>query len=174
MFQPTWASFSHILDRKSVVLAALFFFTLGTIICSAADRVAVLLAGRCVQGVGGGGIIALTYVIISDMVPLRERGKWQAIINLQWAIGTVAGPVVGGAFAEKTSWRWIFWLNIPFCVLGFIGIPICLRLHVKPGKVFEKLRAFDWFGSVLFVAATTSFLIPLTWVCPSPNDDYIS
>ncbi|KAH8650274.1 MFS multidrug transporter-like protein [Tricladium varicosporioides] len=133
VFQPSWASFSHISGR------------------------------RCVQGIGGGGLVALTYVVITDMVTLRERGKYMSIISLQWAIGSVIGPVIGGTFAEKATWRWIFWLNIPFCVIAAIGIPICLRLYIKEGSIWTKLRAFDWLGSFLFVAATTSCLIPVTW-----------
>jgi MFS family permease len=120
--------------------------------------------GRCVQGIGGGGLVALTYVIITDIVTLRERGKYMSVISLQWAIGSVIGPIIGGAFAEKVTWRWIFWLNIPFCVIASIGIPICLKLYVKEGSIRKKLSTFDWLGSFLFVAALTSFLIPLTWV----------
>ncbi|KAH8601292.1 major facilitator superfamily domain-containing protein [Bisporella sp. PMI_857] len=162
VFQPSFASFSHIIGRKPVLLAALFIFTLGTIVCSIANKIAVLLAGRCVQGIGGGGLVALTYVIVADMVTLRERGKWFSLISLQWAVGSVIGPVIGGAFAE-TDWRFIFWLNIPFCVIAGAGIPICLRLHNKEGSIWAKLKAFDWLGSMVFVAATASFLIPITW-----------
>jgi MFS family permease len=164
VFQPTWASFSHIIGRKSVLLAALALFTIGTIIASVAINITLLLVGRCVQGVGGGGLVSLTYVIVSDMVTLRERGKWFSIISLQWAIGSVIGPVIGGAFAADSTWRWIFWLNLPFCVVSAVGVPICLRLNTKEGSVFTQLARFDWFASFIFVAATTSFLIPLTWV----------
>ena len=136
---------------------------MGTIIASVANNVSLLLVGRCVQGVGGGGLVALTYVIITDLVTLRERGKYMSVISLQWAIGSVIGPVIGGAFAEKVTWRWIFWLNIPLCVIGAFGIPICLRLHRKEESIWTKLRAFNWVGSFLFVAATTSCLIPITW-----------
>ena len=124
----------------------------------------LLLVGRCVQGVGGGGLVALTYVVITDMVTLRERGKYMSVISLQWAIGSVIGPVIGGALAEKVTWRWIFWLNIPFCVIAAVGIPICLRLYTKEGSIWMKLRTFDWAGSFLFIAATTICLVPVTWV----------
>lgn len=87
-----------------------------------------------------------------------------SVISLQWAIGSVTGPVIGGVFSEKTTWRWIFWLNIPFCVVAAIGIPFCLRLHPREGSVWDRLKTFDWFGSFIFIAATTSVLIPLTWV----------
>ncbi|TGO48738.1 hypothetical protein BCON_0231g00220 [Botryotinia convoluta] len=160
---PTWAAFSHIIGRKSVLLTALFLFSVGTILCSVAKNIELLLVGRCIQGIGGGGLVSLTYVLLADMVTLRERGKWMSIISLQWAIGSVIAPVIGGAFAEKVTWRWIFWLNIPFCVVSAIGIPICLKLNIKQGSMWTKLKAFDWFGSFLFVASVTSFLIPLTW-----------
>ncbi|KAM3075389.1 hypothetical protein ACMFMF_006064 [Clarireedia jacksonii] len=163
VFQPTWASFSHIFGRKSVLLTALLLFSIGTIIASVAKDITLLLVGRCIQGIGGGGLVGLTYVILADMVTLRERGKWMSIISLQWAIGSVIGPVIGGAFAEKASWRWIFWLNIPFCVVSAVGIPICLKLNTKEGSVWNKLKMFDWLGSFLFIASTTSLLIPVTW-----------
>jgi MFS family permease len=162
--EPTWASFSHMIGRKSVLLAALFLFTAGTIIASVARTITHLLVGRCFQGSGGGGLVGLTYVLLADLVSLRERGKWMSIISLQWAIGSVIGPVIGGAMALDTTWRWIFWLNIPFCVLAAVGVPICLKLHPREGSVWERLKDFDWFGSFIFIAATTSFLIPITWV----------
>ena len=139
-------------------------FTIGAVIASVATNAVVLLVGRSVQGIGGGGgLVALTYVIITDLVTLRERGKWLSVISLQWAIGSVTGPVIGGAFAENKNWRWIFWLNIPFCAIAFVAIPVCLRLTPKAGSIFEKLKTFDWFGSFLFISSLTSFLIPLTW-----------
>jgi MFS family permease len=147
-----------------VLLTALIIFFIGTILASAANSISILLVGRSIQGVGGGGLVALTYVVIADMVTLRERGKWFSIIALQWAVGSVIGPVIGGLLAEHASWRWIFLINIPFCVIAGVGIPICLRLHAKEGSIWVKIRAFDWLGSFIFVAAATSFLIPLTWV----------
>ncbi len=91
-------------------MLALSLFTLGALVAALASNFTVLLIGRSIQGIGGGGLMALTYVIVTDMVPLRDRGKWFSIISLQWAVGSVTGPVIGGAFAEKSTWRWIFWL----------------------------------------------------------------
>ncbi|MCJ1474213.1 hypothetical protein MMC13_002871 [Lambiella insularis] len=161
--QPTYASLSHIFGRQSVLLAGLSFFTIGAVLAGAARNVAMLLAGRCMQGFGGGGIIALSYVIITDLVGLRERGKWIGLVNSMWAIGSVSGPVIGGALAANVSWRWIFYLNLPICVVGFVMIPLFLRLRSVKDSLLAKLKRVDWFGSVIFIGSLTGFLIPLTW-----------
>ncbi|MCJ1413683.1 hypothetical protein MMC32_000007 [Xylographa parallela] len=161
--QPTYASFSHIFGRQPLLLIALTLFTLGAIVAGVAHNVAMLLVGRCIQGVGGGGIIALSYIIITDMVGLRERGKWIGIVNMSQAIGSVSGPVIGGVFSIDVTWRWIFFVNLPFCGLGFAMIPLFLRLTSVSGDLKNKLRRVDWFGSIIFISSLTGFLIPLTW-----------
>ncbi|KAI9744502.1 MAG: hypothetical protein M1818_002031 [Claussenomyces sp. TS43310] len=163
VFQPTWASLSHIVGRKPILLVALVFFTVGSIICTAASGFLDLLVGRSIQGIGGGGMVALTYIIVSDMIDLRSRGKWFGYISLQWAIGSISGPVLGGAFVEDLGWRAIFILNFPFIAIAFVSIPVFLRLNHKVGSIMKKLRSVDWLGSFLFVSSLTSFLIPLTW-----------
>jgi MFS family permease len=162
VFQPTFASFSHIFGRQPVLLAALSLFTVGSVLCAVAHNVALMLAGRVVQGIGAGGLLALTYVIATDLVTLRERGKWFSLISLTWAIGSVMGPVVGGALAEK-EWRWIFWINLPFCGITFVAIPVVLTLRRKSGTFDKKLWSFDWAGAVIFIASLTAILIPLSW-----------
>ena len=107
--------------------------------------------------------MSLFEIIITDLVPLRERGKWFSFQSLTWAIGSVAGPLVGGAFAQKAGWRWIFWINLPFCGLGFLTIPFCLHLQHPPGHLKSKLVRFDWFGAFLLTASVTSMLVPISW-----------
>ena len=89
VFQPTFASLSYILGRKPLLLVALVFFTVGAIVGALAQNLTSLLIGRSIQGVGGGGIISLTEILITDLVPLRERGKWFGFQSLTWAIGYV-------------------------------------------------------------------------------------
>lgn len=121
------------------------------------------MIGRSVQGIGGGGIISITEILITDLVPLRDRGKWFGFQSLTWATGSVCGPLIGGALAQKASWRWIFWINLPFCGLGFLTLPFCLRLNHPSGRFSSKLLRFDWIGAFLLTASTTSFLMPVSW-----------
>ncbi|KAL4931818.1 major facilitator superfamily domain-containing protein [Aspergillus undulatus] len=162
VFQPTFAMFSDLFGRKWTLFTAVVAFTIGSILAGAAPNLKVLLGGRVIQGIGGGGIIALTEVLIADLIPLRERGKWMGFRALTWALGTVIGPIIGGALAES-AWRWIFWLNLPFCGLGLLGIPVFLKLRHDPISLREKLRQVDYAGAILFTASLTSFLIPLSW-----------
>lgn len=101
VFQPSYASFSHIFGRKPLVFVALTLFAVGAILCGVAKNFTYMLVGRCIQGVGAGGIISLTEIIITDMVPLKERGKWFGFVSAMWAVGSVAGPLLGGAFAQN-------------------------------------------------------------------------
>lgn len=101
-FLPCSASHSVLMTRKQVILV-LILFTIGAIVCAVANNFTTLLIGRSLQGVGGGGIIALTEIIVTDLVPLRLRGQWFGFLGMMWAIGSVSGPLVGGAFAQNGS-----------------------------------------------------------------------
>lgn len=124
---------------------------------------ALLLVGRCLQGSGVGGILALTEALITDTVPLRQRGNAMALLGVVWALGSVTGPLIGGILAEKNDWRWIFYLNLPIIAVGFVGCVWFLKLERKERTIEEKLSEIDFIGSIIFVGSLTSFLIPLTW-----------
>lgn len=85
-------------------MTGLVFFLVGAIIAAVSHNFGVLLAGRSLQGIGGGGLIALTEIVVTDLVPLRLRGQWFGIISAMWALGSVSGPIIGGAFAEGDNW----------------------------------------------------------------------
>lgn len=163
VFQPTFASLSHSFGRKPILLLAIILFTVGAIVAALAQNVTALLAGRTIQGVGGGGIIALFEVLITDLVPLRQRGKWFGYQSAVGAVGTVIGPVVGGALAQHVSWRWIFWINVPICAVGLVAVVAFLRLNKRAGSITSKVWSFDWLGAVLLTASATSFLMPVSW-----------
>ncbi|KAM0798083.1 major facilitator superfamily domain-containing protein [Usnea florida] len=163
VFQPTIASFSNAFGRRWVTTGSVIIFLIGLLVSGTAQNFTLLLAGRAVQGIGGGGIIVLTQLIICDLIPLRLRGQFFGIISGMYAIGSVSGPLVGGAFSEKVTWRWIFWINLPFTGAALVMIPLFIKLRVAQTSFFQKLAKIDWIGSVLFIASTTGFLIPLSW-----------
>ncbi|KAH8725917.1 putative MFS transporter [Phaeosphaeriaceae sp. PMI808] len=163
VFQLPIGALSDIFGRMYTISVCIIFFLVGIIISSVANGFTSMLVGRTLQGVGGGGIILLSDIIVTDLVPMRQRGAYFGIIAGIWALGSVTGPVVGGALAYKASWRWLFWINIPFAVVTLIMVPIFLRLKRTPGSIIDKLKRVDWFGSALFVGATTCFLMPVTW-----------
>jgi MFS family permease len=161
--QPMFVSFSEVFGRRILLVSALFLFGLGSIICAVSPNIQALLGGRTVQGLGSGGIMALTGVLITDMVPLRERGKWIGGIFFFYLIGTSSGPPLGGAFAQNVTWRWIFWINLPLVVLTFFGVNSFLTLKPQPGRLLEKILRVDFIGASTFTLSLSLFLIPITW-----------
>lgn len=104
VFQLPIGAFSDIFGRMPVVLFCTALFLVGIIISSVANDFTVMLVGRAIQGVGGGGLILMNDIVITDLVPMRQRGKYFGIIGGIWALGSVTGPVTGGAFAYKVTW----------------------------------------------------------------------
>ena len=141
-----------------------------------------LVAARVIQGLGGGGCLTLATVIISDITTLRERPKFLAMGAFAWALGTNIGvstsasnliapqpfPIlivqvpVGGAIGEFTSWRWVFWINIPICVIGIAGLIYALHLHQEISSLRSKMARIDYIGMFVFVTSTTLLLYGIT------------
>ncbi|KAI6249264.1 MFS transporter [Erysiphe necator] len=164
VIMPSFGSFSHIFGRKPLLITAMISFLAGSIISAAANNFVVLLVGRSWQGIGAGGIISLTEIIITDLVPLQERGKWYGIVSAVWSVGSVTGPIIGGVFAQSVTWRWIFWINIPIIGVGFTCVVIFLKQRMTRQESLKvQLCRVDWLGTILFIGATTSLLIPITW-----------
>ncbi|KAF7871489.1 hypothetical protein EAF04_003596 [Stromatinia cepivora] len=161
--QPVIAGLSHVFGRKELILSSALLFGIGSILAAVANNFTLMLVGRSIQGIGGGGILSLGEVLVTDLVPLSVRGAYFGYMGSIWAIGSVGGPLMGGAFAEDVSWRWIFWINIPIIVSGAIAIILFLKIRRTPGNLLAKIKRFDWFGSVIFISSTISFLIPITW-----------
>ncbi|KAF2267505.1 MFS general substrate transporter [Lojkania enalia] len=164
VFQPFVVSLSDIFGRRQLLFLSVLLFTVGTVVCCVSENFTQLLAGRCVQGIGGGGTLSLGLVIMTDIVPLRQRPTYNGIIQIAWAIGTITGPLVGGLFADHSTWRWVFYINFPFCAVGLLMIPFVVRLQAKRVSLKERLLYHvDWIGSTFFIAGTSSFLIGISW-----------
>ncbi|KAH9211853.1 major facilitator superfamily domain-containing protein [Leptodontidium sp. 2 PMI_412] len=164
VFQPFIAALSDSFGRQQLLLASILLFSIGTALCAASNNFTLFFVGRSVQGIGGGGIITMSQVIFSDIVPLRQRPKYFAMVLGSWAIGTIVGPALGGVFVKYLNWRWVFYLNVPFCLAGFVMVPLFVKLNTTANLTLaEKFQEMDWVGSFLFIGSTTSFLIGISW-----------
>ncbi|KAL7785406.1 MFS general substrate transporter [Trichoderma afarasin] len=159
---PIYGSISDIFGRKWVMVFAIAIFLLGSILCGCAQNMNWLVAARVVQGLGGGGCLTLTTVILSDITTLRERPKYLSMGAFAWALGTNIGVPVGGAIGQYTSWRWVFWINIPICVPSIAGIVYALHLVRDKSSFKSKAARVDYLGITVFIAATTLLLYGIT------------
>ena len=108
---PTWGKFSDIWGRKPVLLVACGIFFIGSLLAATSNSIGMLIAARAIQGIGGGGLIILVNICISDLFSMRKRGAYFGIIGMVWAFASAVGPILGGVFTEKVSWRWCFYIN---------------------------------------------------------------
>ncbi|KAL1981931.1 hypothetical protein VTN96DRAFT_1995 [Rasamsonia emersonii] len=138
-------------------------FTLGSGICGGANNGTTLIVARAIQGIGSGGVNMIVDVIISDLVPLRERGNYIAIVLIVYSIGTSLGPFVGGAIVQHSTWRWVFYINLP--VGGDTLVLLFLLLRVKSNKMtlLRKVRRIDFIGNAVIMASSVSVLYALTY-----------
>ncbi|KAJ7050309.1 major facilitator superfamily domain-containing protein [Mycena amicta] len=160
---PLSGGLAQIFGRRPVMLGAIILFGVGSAVCGAAREINMLIAGRTIQGLGGGGIISLTQIIIADLVSLRERGSFNGLISVTYSVGIGIGPVVGGSLAATGQWRWLFYLNLPICGLAGILVILFLRLPTPPGTLWEKMARIDYVGNMIVIAATTAIVLGLTW-----------
>ena len=103
---------ADIFGRKPIFLGSIIIFEVGSAICGAAINMPMLIVGRAIAGTGGGGIFSLVIIIISDLVPIRQRGNYQGLIGACFGVASVAGPLLGGVFVDHVSWRWVFYIKL--------------------------------------------------------------
>ncbi|KAF8313799.1 iron permease [Clavulina sp. PMI_390] len=160
---PTAGGLSNIFGRRPIMITSITFFAAGAAIAGAAQSMNMLIAARAIQGAGGGGILALSEIIVADIVPLRERGKYAGLLGAVWALASVLGPPIGGALATAGKWRWLFYLNLPLSALAALLVYLFLTMRTPQGHWIAKLRRIDWIGNTLIVSSTGSVILALTW-----------
>ena len=156
---PLYGKLADIHGRRPVLFAGIGIFIFGSVLCAVAQDMRFMILGRCVQGLGGGGLIALAQTVIGDIVPPRERAGYVAYITTVWAAASIAGPILGGGLARYWHWSMIFWLNLPIAAAA-------LLLTNSSLKKLPRLRrdhALDFLGAALIMAATIALMLALTW-----------
>ncbi|KAF7852940.1 hypothetical protein EAF04_010817 [Stromatinia cepivora] len=158
---PSWGKFSDIWGRKPILLIAAGVFFVGSLLAATSVSIGMLIVARAVQGIGGGGVIILVNICISDLFSMRKRGAYFGLIGMTWAFASAIGPLLGGAFTQKVSWRWCFYINLP--ITGTVAIALFFFLHLDNPKtpVWDGLKAVDWLGSLLIIGGTLMILLGL-------------
>ncbi len=158
IMMPIYGKLGDLLGRKTIFLAALSVFLVGSIVGGLASDMTWLIIGRAIQGLGGGGLMILSQAIIADVVPVRERSKYMGIMGAVFGISSIAGPLLGGWFTESIGWRWAFWINIP---LGLAAI-VCAAVFLKLPRHHAKVRLDVW-GILTMAVAVTSIILITSW-----------
>ncbi|KAJ2960511.1 hypothetical protein NQZ79_g4129 [Umbelopsis isabellina] len=162
--QPLYGKFSDIFGRKPVIQVGIVLFCIGSIVNACAKTMGVLIAGRTIQGLGGGGIISIVYIIIADIAPLHMRPRYQSLMMVIYGVASVFGPLIGGAFVDHVTWRWDFWLNVILSVIAFALITIFLQVPLEtPSSLASKIKRIDWLGIALSILFVVLLLLALSW-----------
>lgn len=156
---PLYGKLSDIHGRRVMLLTAVGVFSAASVACALAPNLLALIIARAVQGLGGGGLISLSQTIIADLVSPRERGRYQAQIAGVFAASSIAGPVLGGLFAQYLSWTLIFWINLPLGLAAFLITERRLRRLPR----HERRHRMDYLGAALMAAASVLVLLALGW-----------
>ena len=162
-FQPLYGQTANIFGRRSLTLLAVLLFAIGSAIAGAAPNLGALIAGRAIKGIGGGGINILIEIVVADLVPLRERPKFISIIFTAYTIAVVLGPVIGGLLAQRVTWRWIFYLNVPVAGVALVLLAVVLRVQYTKDTMKNSLKRVDLAGNTLLITSVVSVLLALTW-----------
>jgi EmrB/QacA subfamily drug resistance transporter len=154
---PIWGKLADLLNRKLLIQLALGLFVLGSALAGFSQNPEMLITFRVVQGLGAGGLTALSQIIMADIISPRDRGRYMGLFGAIMAVGTIGGPLIGGLLTDSIGWRWNFFVGVPVAILAIILLQLTLRLPKRPkGKV-----KIDYLGAVLIAGGVSLLLI---WV----------
>lgn len=155
---PLWGKLSDIWGRKPMIVLANIIFMAGSLIAAVSNSIGLLIGGRVIQGIGGGGLVILVNICIADLFSMRDRPKYYGFLGMVWAIASGVGPVVGGALTQGASWRWCFYINLPLDGLSLVLLIFFLKLETPRTPFIAGVKAIDWTGVILIVGGVTMFL----------------
>jgi EmrB/QacA subfamily drug resistance transporter len=158
---PLWGKISDLYGRRIIFQAAITIFVLASMLAGLAQSIEQLILFRALQGVGGGGLFALALAVIGDVIPPRERGRYQGYFGVVFGTSSVLGPVLGGWFTDGPGWRWIFYINVPIGIAALVVTSVALKM-----PVVRREHRIDYLGAALVVAAVTSLLLYTAWAGP--------
>ncbi|KAG0059614.1 hypothetical protein BGZ89_000258 [Linnemannia elongata] len=159
-FQGLYGKMSNVFGRKPTVFFAISIFCTGSILSGVSQSMNMFLGARALTGIGAGGIFSLSNIIIADLVSIRDRGKYQGFISAVFAISALVGPVMGGAFVDKVSWRWCFFIQIALAVVTVPTMTVMLKLPRPKGDIWSKIKAIDWAGTFFMAISAVFLLLP--------------
>jgi predicted MFS family arabinose efflux permease len=160
---PIWTKSSDIWGRKPALLISVSMFAAASMVAALSTSMRMLIAARALQGVAAGGLFQLVSVTISDLFSVRKRALYFGWMGAMWAIAGTIGPLLGGVFAEKLTWRWCFWINLPICAFSFALLLLLLNVHNPRTRLRDGLQAIDWFGTASMLAVTVLLLLGLNF-----------
>lgn len=151
---PLWGKLGDQYGRKKLYQYAIVLFLIGSALCGLAQNMPQLIGFRALQGLGGGGLIVLSMAIVGDIVPPRERGKYQGLFGGVFGATSVLGPLLGGLFVDQLSWRWVFYINLPIGLVALVVIAAALHIPARPSK-----HTIDYLGTFLIASVATCLVL---------------
>jgi len=155
---PLWGKISDLYGRRIIFQITIVIFLIGSALCGLAQSMPQLILFRAIQGIGGGGLMAIAFAIIGDVIPARERGRYSGYFGAVFGVSSLAGPLLGGWITDNISWRWIFYINLPIGIVALVVTSIVLKM-----PVIKRDAKIDYLGATSIVAGVSSLLLYLNW-----------